>query len=70
MRQTIIGALIVIFLAICLFVPFFSGQSVYMTKVQKDRMNEFCSQHGCGAIVLITPYQFVKDSIYNFIVRN
>lgn len=59
-----------IFLAAFFFLPVIPSQYVFMTEIQKKEMDEFCMQHGCGLLILVSPYEYIEASVYNMIVQN
>ncbi len=69
MKKTIIIILVSIFLLAFFFLPVISGTSVYQTQSQKKESAIFCASHGCGAIIMISPFKYVKNSLYNIFIR-
>ena len=69
MKRYVLVAVIVL-LVILFFSPFISDRDVYMTRVQRDRSDENCRLQGCGLIIDISPYEYVKKSVSNLIVQN
>jgi hypothetical protein len=49
--------------------PIIPDDTVFMSAKQKQDRNIFCSQHGCGVLILITPYEYIKRSVVNILNR-
>ena len=60
----------IVFLIIFFFLPLIPDTSVFTTASQKEDREVNCSQRGCGAIILITPYEYIEKSFINFISQS
>lgn len=69
MKKYLKWSLIIFFLGIFFLLPVINSNSEYKTKSQKQEFDAFCKAHSCGLIKIDTPYQYVKESIYNIFFR-
>jgi len=60
----------VILVMIFFFLEIIPETYVFRTTAQEKAREEWCSHSSCGLIFMMTPYEYVKTSVYNLVVQD